>query len=296
MNTQNRIQKKSQAMASTLDSPHKFESRGFSVQPKLDSQQSDLKTQLKQAKRFGHNFSQVQTDGSSSSVTPLQTKAPATHQNAQSSNSNHSTQNTSSGRNSLPAPVRTKMENSFGTNFSDVKIHPDSAQAKGIGALAFTQGNNIHLAPGQYNPQNSSGQALLGHELTHVVQQRAGRVPVPHQSKGARINADPALETEADILGAKAAKGHQVQVPGLSTNSLGNSAPPIQNSTQPVQCFLPLLGMALPMLGGMLGGGGGGGGGGRAGGGMMGMMGNALGGIMGGLGGMLGGGGGQKEE
>ncbi|MGH7997879.1 MAG: DUF4157 domain-containing protein [Brasilonema sp.] len=292
MSTQNRIQKKSQANASTLDSPNKFESRGFSVQTKSDSHQSDLKTQLKQAKRFGHNLSQVSTHDSSS-MTTLQTKAPAKEQGAQSSTSNHSTQNTSSSRNSLPTPVRNKMENSFGTSFSDVNIHTDSAQAKGIGALAFTQGNNIHFAPGQYNPQNSSGQALLGHELTHVVQQRAGRVPVPHQSKGAPINADSALETEADNIGAKAAQGQQVQIPGLSNNSLANTAPPIQNSTQPVQCFLPLLGAALPMLGGMLGGGGGAGGG--AGGGMMGMMGNAL---MGGLGGLLGGGGGggQMEE
>ncbi|WP_211176331.1 DUF4157 domain-containing protein, partial [Brasilonema sp. UFV-L1] len=290
MNTSYRIQKKSQTNSSTLDSANKFETRGFSVQKKSDSHQSDLKTQLKQAKRFGHNFSQVSTHDNSSSVTALQTKASAKDQGAQSSTSNHSSQNTSSNRNSLPTPVRTKMENSFGTSFSDVNIHTDSAQAKGIGALAFTQGNNIHFAPGQYNPQNSSGQALLGHELTHVVQQRAGRVPVPHQSKGAPINADSALETEADNMGAKAAQGQQVQIPGLSNNSLTNTTPPIQNSTQPVQCFLPLLGAALPMLGGMLGGGGAGGG---AGGGMMGMMGNAL---MGGLGGLLGGGGGGQME
>ncbi|MHC5778213.1 eCIS core domain-containing protein [Nostoc sp.] len=311
MSTQNRIQKKPQANASTLDSPNKFESRGFSVQTKSDSQQSDLKTQLKQAKRFGHNFSQVSTHESSPSVTALQTKAPAKGESAQSSTSNHSSQNASSSRNSLAAPVRSKMENSFGTSFSDVNIHTDSHQAKGIGALAFTQGNNIHFAPGQYNPQNPSGQALLGHELTHVVQQRAGRVPVPHQSKGAPINADSALETEADNMGAKAAQGQQVQIPGLSNNnSSATTAPPIQNSTQPVQCFLPLLGAALPMLGGLLGGGGGAGGHG-GGGGMMGMMGNALGGalsgglsgglggaVMGGLGGLLGGGGGggQKEE
>ncbi|MEH1849918.1 MAG: DUF4157 domain-containing protein [Nostoc sp.] len=283
MSTQQLLQKKSTS-TDTATSDNPFEGRGFAVQNKSDTQQSDLNTQLKQAKRFGHSISQMKSES------------------AQSSKQNQTSQNSSSGsRGSMPAPVRSKMENSFGANFGDVSIHTDSSQAKSMGALAFTQGNNVHFAPGQYNPQSSSGQALLGHELTHVVQQRAGRVAVPHQSKGAPINADPSLETEADQIGARAAKGEQVQVPGATSSF--KTIPPIQNSTEPVQCFLPLLMGGLSALGGMMGGGGGQ----QGGGGMMSGIGGALGGMLGPLGGMAGsmlggvadsfmGGGGQQQE
>ena len=190
------------------------------------------------------------------------------------------------------------MENSFGNSFADVNIHTDSPKAKSMGALAFTQGNNVHFAPGQYNPQSSSGQALLGHELTHVVQQRAGRVAVPHQSKGAPINADPSLETEADQIGAKAAKGEQVKVPGAINNF--KTTPPIQNSTEPVQCFLPLLMGGLRALGGLGGMMGGGGHQKHGGGGLLSGLGGMMGGMLGPLGGMaqsmLGGGGEQQEQ
>ena len=236
MSTQQLLQKKSTSTnTATID--NQFEGRGFAVQNKSETQQSDLNTQLKQAKRFGHSITQMKTE-----------------QTAQPSKQNQTNNNSSSAsRSSMPAPVRSKMENSFGASFGDVNIHTDSHLAKSMGALAFTQGNNVHFAPGQYNPQSSSGQALLGHELTHVVQQRAGRVTVPHQSKGAPINADPSLETEADQIGAKAAKGESVQVPGATNNS--KNASPIQNSTEPVQCFLPLLaGAASAFLPGLMGG------------------------------------------
>ncbi|MBE9215068.1 DUF4157 domain-containing protein [Plectonema cf. radiosum LEGE 06105] len=257
------LQKKS-TPTNTATPDHQFENRGFAVQNKSNNEQS-LNTQLKQAKRFGHSISQMKSES------------------AQPTKQNQSNQNSSSGRSSMPAPVRSKMENSFGSSFSDVSIHTDSPQAKSMGALAFTQGNNVHFAPGQYNPQSASGQALLGHELTHVVQQRAGRVAVPQQSKGAPINADPSLETEADNLGAKAAKGEPVQVPGATGNNF-KTIPPVQNSTEPVQCFLPLLMGGLGALGSMMGGGGQQ----QGGGGMMSGLGGAVGGMMGPLGGMAG--------
>ncbi|MCC5632312.1 DUF4157 domain-containing protein [Nostoc sphaeroides CHAB 2801] len=285
MTTQKLLQKKSTSTnTATLD--NQFEGRGFAVQNKSDTKQPDLNTQLKQAKRFGHSITQMKSE-----------------QTAQPTKQNQTNHNSSSGsRSSMPAPVRSKMENSFGTSFGDVNIHAESPKAASMGALAFTQGNNVHFAPGQYNPQSSSGQALLGHELTHVVQQRAGRVAVPHQSKGAPINADPSLETEADQIGAKAATGQQVQVPGATSNF--KTTPPIQNSTEPVQCFLPLLMGGLNLMSGMMGAGGGGGQ--QQGGGALSGLGGMLGGMLGPLGGMagsmLGGvadsmlGGGQQEQ
>ena len=125
---------------------------------------------------------------------------------------------TSGGSKSMPEPVQQKMEGAFGADFSGVRIH-EGPQAKAINAIAYTQGENIHFQPGKYQPDTQSGQELLGHELTHVVQQKAGRVTVP-QGKGSPINADPGLESEADILGAKAARGESVEVAGASSTTI----------------------------------------------------------------------------
>jgi hypothetical protein len=113
---------------------------------------------------------------------------------------------------SLPGEVQTKMEGSFGTSFSDVRVH-QGPEAASIGAVAYTRGSDIHFQPGAYDPGSQSGQQLLGHELTHVVQQRAGRVSTP-QAMGAPINADHGLEAEADAMGARAAAGLPAPVPG----------------------------------------------------------------------------------
>lgn len=103
----------------------------------------------------------------------------------------------------LPRDVQAKMEAALGANFSDVRVHI-GPEAASIGALAFTWGSDIHFAPGQYNPHTPHGQFLLGHELTHVVQQRAGRVANPFGS-GVAVVQDHALEAEADRLGRAAA-------------------------------------------------------------------------------------------
>ena len=113
---------------------------------------------------------------------------------------------------SLPAEVQAKMEGSFGTGFSDVRVH-QGPEAASIGAIAYTRGSDIHFQPGTYDPGSQSGQQLLGHELTHVVQQRAGRVSSP-QAMGAPINADLGLEAEADAAGARAAAGLPANISG----------------------------------------------------------------------------------
>lgn len=106
----------------------------------------------------------------------------------------------------LPEEVRGKMETALGADFSSVRIH-EGPHAGAIGALACTQGVDIHFAPGQYQPTSQRGQELLGHELTHVVQQSTGQVPTTAQVGGANINDDASLEGEADEMGARAARG-----------------------------------------------------------------------------------------
>ncbi len=110
-------------------------------------------------------------------------------------------QRTASG---IPESVQTKMEGALNTSLSGVNIHPNSSKATEVGALAYTQGTDIHVAPGHYNPNTSQGKQLLGHELAHVAQQMKGRVQPTGEVGGLPLNDSPALEKEADSLGSKA--------------------------------------------------------------------------------------------
>jgi len=75
---------------------------------------------------------------------PVQRK-PGTEDGASGASS------TGSGR-GLDEGVRAKMEHAFGTDFSAVRVHEGSA-ASAIGALAYTQGTDLHFAPGEYQPE-----------------------------------------------------------------------------------------------------------------------------------------------
>ncbi|MEH1818128.1 MAG: DUF4157 domain-containing protein [Nostoc sp.] len=74
----------------------------------------------------------------------------------------------------LSDDIRQPMEQSFGTDFSGVKIHTDSRSDQlnqSIQARAFTTGQDIFFRQGEYAPESNGGKELLAHELTHVVQQ-----------------------------------------------------------------------------------------------------------------------------
>lgn len=106
----------------------------------------------------------------------------------------------------MPLEVQSTMESVFNADLSDVTIHPNSSKATAVGALAYTQGTDIHFAPGQYDPHSRSGLELIGHELTHVVQQKAGRVgPTGRLGNGTLINDNARLEGEAERMGKIAA-------------------------------------------------------------------------------------------
>jgi hypothetical protein len=77
----------------------------------------------------------------------------------------------------LPESVRAFFEPRLGYNFSQVRIHANQGTAESarvLNARAFTVGEHVVFGPGEYRPGTSDGRRLLGHELTHVVQQRRG--------------------------------------------------------------------------------------------------------------------------
>lgn len=84
---------------------------------------------------------------------------------------------TKGGGSPLSDETRTAMESSFGTDFSGVRVHTNSGAVQmnqELGAQAFTHGSDVYFNSGKYNPGSTEGNRLLGHELTHVVQQGGG--------------------------------------------------------------------------------------------------------------------------
>jgi hypothetical protein len=79
----------------------------------------------------------------------------------------------------LEPGVAADMSSRLGADLSDVRIHRDAAaseSAQAVNANAYTVGSDIVFRAGQYDPSSPSGQRTLAHELSHVVQQRAGAV------------------------------------------------------------------------------------------------------------------------
>lgn len=125
----------------------------------------------------------------------------------------------------LPEDVRRKMERAFGADFSEVRIHEADGAATAVGAKAFTQGSEIHFAPGEYDPGSTLGLELLGHELAHVVQQAQGRVAATGERGGLPASDDSWLEHEADQMGARAARDQATEA-GTVEVSYGMSPMP----------------------------------------------------------------------
>ena len=76
----------------------------------------------------------------------------------------------------LDSVARKRFEAQFGFDFSQVRIHADAQANKSaddMGANAYTVGEHLTFAKGQYAPETAAGQRLLAHELVHVVQQGA---------------------------------------------------------------------------------------------------------------------------
>jgi hypothetical protein len=72
--------------------------------------------------------------------------------------------------------VREPMEQAFGADFSGTRTHTDSEANmldQQLSAKAFTTGQDIFFREGEYEPDSDSGEKLIAHELTHVVQQKA---------------------------------------------------------------------------------------------------------------------------
>jgi hypothetical protein len=135
-----------------------------------------------------------------------------------------------SGGQPLDGGASSRMGAAFGHDFSDVRVHTDTNAAglsDSLNARAFTIGSDIAFGAGEYQPGTLIGDALIAHELAHVVQQSGGAAAGAPLSKG-DIGHDE-LEEDADV----AAVGAVVSVWGGVKGSLtdiGKSAMPRMRS------------------------------------------------------------------
>jgi len=96
----------------------------------------------------------------------------------------------------MPDNLKSGIESLSGFSMDDVRVHYNSSKPATVQALAYTQGTDIHVAPGQ--------EKHLPHEAWHVAQQMAGRVSPTTNVNGMPANDNATLEHEADVMGEKA--------------------------------------------------------------------------------------------
>lgn len=138
---------------------------------------------------------------------------------------------------SVPSDERNHFERLTGASLGSVRIHTGAGSrlaASELRARAFTVGQDIHFAGGEYQPETPEGSYLLAHELTHTVQQRAA-APLP-QSKSVGRKLDVAAEEEADavadavVVGDESEDGAVESRPGtppIATRSISVALTPV---------------------------------------------------------------------
>ncbi|QHS63002.1 eCIS core domain-containing protein [Chitinophaga agri] len=131
------------------------------------------------------------------SVTPLQAKGKASEEDHLTDDTLPDPFQLKANNTGLPDQLKSGVEHLSGFSLDDVKVHYNSDKPAQLQALAYAQGSDIHLAPGQ--------EQHLPHEAWHVVQQKQGRVQATTQLKtGEPLNDNAGLESEADRMGEQA--------------------------------------------------------------------------------------------
>lgn len=125
----------------------------------------------------------------------------------------------------LPKRLKANIESLSGISMNNVRVYYNSLKPIQLQASAYTQGTDIHVAPGQ--------EKHLPHEAWHVVQQMQGRVQPGVRNKGIAINDDVALEREADVMGTKAKRNQTYRCPKISKNLGDMSSKPLQSINPP---------------------------------------------------------------
>ena len=137
----------------------------------------------------------------------------------------------------LDGRVKTRMETAFGENFSHVRIHTDGSAAqisKGYNARALTVGEHIAFGSGEYSPGTLIGDALIAHELAHVIQQ-GDAIPGsgPTQLDDSRYDN---MEEDADLSAVRAITSIVTGFKGILTALPKNAVPRLRSGLRLQRC------------------------------------------------------------
>src|SRR3712207_6210362 len=152
-----------------------------------------------------------------------------------------------SGGRPLDQDTRTDMEQRLGHDFSDVRIHDDSAaaaSAQAVNAHAYTVGSNIVFQRDRYDPASTAGRTTLAHELTHVVQQRSGPVDGTPAPGGIQLS-DPSDRFEREA----AANAEQAMAAPASAGPVTSAAGPAVQRDEAVEEEEPVQGLFVQRQG-----------------------------------------------
>jgi hypothetical protein len=149
----------------------------------------------------------------------------------------------------LDTDTRARMEQAIGTDFGGVRVHADQAAdqaAQSLGARAFTVGQDMFFAQGQFNPNTTAGQRLIAHELTHTVQQRGGSAGAQRVQRAGGGTAQSNSSVEQDKEKKEAAP------PGKTKSLSGTDWAIDVSKTDNSQGTLTVPKLELPEIGGTL--------------------------------------------
>ena len=134
---------------------------------------------------------------------PYQAKEQTKQSRAPSAEIQEDAVSSQSSGQALPDNLQPKMEETLGMDFTAVRLHhdtPSATMADSLGAKAFTHGEDIYFNHGEYQPETTTGEQLLAHELTHVKQQKT----IPGLQAKLRVPAErDRYEQEADTMAAR---------------------------------------------------------------------------------------------
>lgn len=102
----------------------------------------------------------------------------------------------------IPRRMKAGFENSSGFSFDDVRVHYNSEKPAQLHAHAYTQGNEVYVAPGQ--------EKHIPHELGHIVQQKSDMVKPTGEIGGLPLNDDETMENGANMIAENAKNAEEL--------------------------------------------------------------------------------------
>lgn len=127
----------------------------------------------------------------------------------------------------LPEELKGSIEAHFAHSVDNLTFR-ESQDVTQIGAKAYARGDEIHFAPGQFRPDTAEGRKMIGHEISHVAQQRSGQA-----GPGGVVNLDPAMESRADLHGDAVVSMHATI--GAEPTGEFSPMPAVSYAAAPVQ-------------------------------------------------------------